>query len=59
MAELEQLLEAAKKIKMTNSQREEQRESFAYGNAKIENDLITRDTVKKQAELLKEKENGK
>lgn len=59
MAELAQLLEAAKKVKMTNSQREEQRESFAYGNAKIENDLITRDTVKKQAKLLKEKENGK
>ena len=47
------LIEAAKKIQMTAQQQEEQRRSFAYGNAKIENDLITRETVDTQAELLK------
>ena len=52
---LEQLLAAAKKVKMTKGEQEEQRESFAYGNANIENALVTRETVKKQARLLKEK----
>ncbi len=52
---LERLLEAAKKVKMTSMQQEEQRESFAYGNAHIENELVTRETVKQQARLLKEK----
>ena len=47
------LIEAAKKIQMTAQQQEEQRRSIAYGNAKIENDLITRETVDTQAELLK------
>lgn len=55
---LEKLLEAAKKVHMTKSQQEEQRESFAYGNAHIENQLVTRETVKQQAKLLKVKENG-
>jgi hypothetical protein len=32
---------------------EEQRRSFAYGNTKIENDLITRKMVDEQAEATK------
>ncbi len=55
---LEKLLEAAKKVQMTESQQEEQRESFAYGNAHIENQFVTRETVKQQAELLKVQQNG-
>jgi hypothetical protein len=51
--DLATLIEAAKKVRMTIEQQEDQRRSFAYGNAKIENDLITRETVNAQAELLK------
>ena len=49
---LEFLLEEAKKIKMTPAQQEEQRRSFAYGNTKIENDLITREMIDEAAERL-------
>ncbi len=52
--ELLTLIEAARSVKMTVEQREEQRRSFAYGNSKIENDRITRETVDREAELLKE-----
>jgi hypothetical protein len=38
---------------MTADEKEEQRRSFAYGNTNIENPLITRETVDKQAEQLK------
>jgi hypothetical protein len=51
--ELEELLEWAKKVEMTADEKEEQRRSFAYGNTNIENPLITRETVDKQAEQLK------
>jgi hypothetical protein len=51
--ELEDLLEWAKKVEMTADEKEEQRRSFAYGNTNIENPLITRETVDKQAEQLK------
>jgi hypothetical protein len=51
--ELEELLEWAKKVAMTAHEKEEQRRSFAYGNTNIENPLITRETVDKQAEQLK------
>ena len=49
---LEELLEAAKTIRMSDAEREEQRRSFAYGNAKIENDRITRETIDRAAEKL-------
>jgi len=42
---------------MTPKQQEEQRRSFAYGNTKIENERITRETINSEAESLK-KENG-
>jgi len=51
--ELEKLVEAAKRITMTEEEAERQRRSFAYGNSKIENDRITRETVDRQAEQLK------
>lgn len=50
--ELLTLIEKARSVKMTSEQREEQRRSFAYGNAKIENDRITRATVDREADRL-------
>jgi hypothetical protein len=52
--ELAVLLERARKVQMTPSEKEEQRRSFAYGNSKIENDLITKETIDRQAEELAE-----
>jgi len=52
---LEYLLEQAKKVKMTPAQQEEQRRSFAYGNTKIENDLITRQMIDEAADRLAKK----
>jgi len=53
--ELQKLLDKAKMAKMTGEQKEQQRRSFAYGNAKIENPRITRQTVDQEAESLKKK----
>jgi hypothetical protein len=53
--DLEYLLEQAKKIKMSPAEQEEQRRSFAYGNTKIENDLITRQMIDEAAERLAKK----
>jgi len=51
--ELQELLEAAKKIEMTAEQKEEQRRSFVFGNTNIENPRITREAVDRAAEALK------
>jgi hypothetical protein len=50
--ELNELLEKAKHVAMSHDEREAQRRSFAYGNTKIENDLITRQTIDDEAEAL-------
>ena len=47
--DLARLIEAAKHVTMSAEERENQRQSFAYGNAHIENELVTRDTVKRAA----------
>jgi len=52
--ELQELLSAAKKITPSKEQNEEQRRSFAFGNTNIENPRITRETVDKEAENLKQ-----
>lgn len=52
---LEYLLEQAKKVEMTPAEQEEQRRSFAYGNTKIENDLITRKMIDEAAERIAKK----
>lgn len=52
---LEFLLQQAKKIEMTPAEQEQQRRSFAYGNTKIENDLITREMIDEAAERLAKK----
>jgi len=51
--ELQELLEAAKRWKLSADEKEEQRRSFAYGNAKIENPRVTREMVDRQAEELR------
>lgn len=53
--ELQQLLDAAKKIEISPEEKEEQRRSFAFGNANIENPRVTREMVDEEAEALKEK----
>ncbi len=53
---LDQLLEGAKTWPFTDAEREEQRRSFAFGNANIENPLVTREMVDAAAEAMK---NGK
>jgi hypothetical protein len=50
--DLEKLLTANLSREMTPAQKEAQRRSFVYGNTKIENEAITRDTVDKAAEQL-------
>jgi hypothetical protein len=51
-ADLKKLIDAARLREFPASEREEQRRSFAYGNTKIENPRITRETVDRQAEIL-------
>jgi len=49
---LEELLDAAKTVRISPEESEEQRRSFAFGNTNIENPTITRETVNKEAEKL-------
>jgi hypothetical protein len=57
---LKKLLEAAKTVKQSAAQLEEQRSSFVYGNAALDNSLITRDMVDQEAEkLAREADAGK
>ena len=51
--ELEKLVEAARSRPFPEEEREEQRRSFAYGNAKIENDRITWEMVIEADERIK------
>lgn len=50
--ELEKLLEAARYRPLTQVEKEEQRRSFAYGNANIENPRVTREMIDEQAAEL-------
>jgi hypothetical protein len=50
--ELNQLIERARRVVMSDADREEQRRSFAYGNIKIENEMVTRAMVDEEAEKL-------
>jgi hypothetical protein len=53
MAEsIELLIDRARRVVMTDADREAQRRSFAYGNIKIENDLVTREMVEEEAAKL-------
>lgn len=42
---LSRLIELAKGVHMNDAQRNEQRNSFVYGNTKIENSNVTRELV--------------
>ena len=42
---LSRLIELAKGVHMNDEQRNEQRNSFVYGNTKIENSKVTRELV--------------
>lgn len=50
---LSELLGRVRERGLTPTERDEQRRSFAYGSAHIENDRITRDTVVSAEEELK------
>ena len=50
--DLKKLIDVAKQIAPTPEHREQQRRSFAYGNAALENSRITREMVDWQAEAL-------
>ncbi len=52
--DLKKLLELARTVKMTSSQKEEQRQSFAYGNAAFENERVTREMVAEEAARLED-----
>lgn len=54
MPELDQVIEIAKKYSMTDVEREQQRQSFAYGNANIENEFVTREMISDAAKRLPE-----
>ncbi len=53
MDELRQLIEEARHRPFPEAEREAQRRSFAYGNTKIENDLITREMIAEADEKVK------
>ncbi len=57
--DLKALLEKARAAKMSGEEKEEQRRSFAYGNSKIENERITRETINSEAERLSGKDGTK
>ena len=50
---LKRLIEAAKTIERSKQDLEQQRRSFAYGNTKFENEMITRAMIDDQAEKLR------
>jgi hypothetical protein len=50
--DLDTLLELARNKPVSGEEREAQRRSFAYGNTKIENTRMTRDTIDRAAEKL-------
>lgn len=53
--DLEKLLEMSRRVKLSPTQKEEQRRSFAYGNANIENERITKEMVAREAEVLSDR----
>ena len=50
--QLNQLMAAARDKRMSGHEKEAQRRSFAYGNAHIENDRVTREMVDAAAEKI-------
>jgi hypothetical protein len=50
--ELKRLVEESRTVKMSATEKEEQRLSFAYGNTAFENPRITREMVEREAKQL-------
>lgn len=48
--QLKRLIKAARGYVMTDVEREEQARSFAYGNTRMENPLITREMIDEEAD---------
>lgn len=53
---LEKLISAARSVRMTEPERREQRVSFAFGTAYIENENVTREMVEAAARADSPKE---
>jgi hypothetical protein len=49
---LQKLIDASRGIHMSEAEKEEQRRSFAYGNAHIENERVTRQMIDDAATKL-------
>ena len=54
-AKLQKLIDASRNRPMSDAEQEAQRRSFAYGNAHIENDRVTREMVDEAAEKITRK----
>ena len=55
-----ELVRKARAETMTPEQRESQRQSFAYGNTNLENNAITRETVRRaSANIVKQHANAR
>ena len=52
-ANLTELINKARGTTMTAEQRENQRQSFAYENARLENDAITRESIRHASDNMK------
>ena len=52
--ELKVLIEKSRQLVMSAPEREQQRRSFAYGNTRIENPRITRQTVDRIADAQRD-----
>jgi hypothetical protein len=50
--ELQKLIDASRGRSMSEAEKEAQRRSFAYGNAHIENDRVTREMVDEAADKI-------
>lgn len=50
---LQKLIDASRNVRMSEAQKEQQRRSFAYGNANIENERVTREMIDEAAEKVR------
>jgi hypothetical protein len=50
---LDELIEEARKVLVSEEDLEKQRRSFAYGNASIENERVTMETIDRALEQLR------
>lgn len=50
--QLQKLIDASRGRSMSDAEKEAQRRSFAYGNAHIENDRVTREMVDEAADKI-------